>query len=450
MKNILFVIALFGTIPGLGSELEELKGQALGGDIRAATQLTPHYRELSVNLQSAVILAKYAEKEKSEPRCKAMSSVVKKMTDETQNAWLLALNDGDLESELGIAYLDEENYDRAAALFESAMEKGNMTAAFNRALMWERGLGSSGENLDEAFKLYTNCAENGDLKARHQIILMAFCGYRLEKPINLKKSLMTNAQKGCVESQLFLNTLYLFGNAELDIVANPEQSMQGFLAVPNSGYAHQLVSYIEVLKIKKENLLSIAQAKKQEKYALLAKYQDLKNIRDDSQKQIENLTVETRKTTTQIEESRSRLEAIEKEKERIGNRLEQLKLAKDKLKQELEEIQSNTPIDAQSEPEPILKEEKPLQPKTDTKITAITKLTSVPPAPPRAFTKDTPGNFTDREIECLRDFAMGGKSLKKRKLDQILKILGANFTKSGYVVNKKLGGHRSHNSDTFG
>ncbi len=52
-------------------------------------------------------------------------------------------------------------------------------------------------------------------------------------------------------------------------------------------------------------------------------------------------------------------------------------------------------------------------------------------------------------IKTLREFVNGGTNLKKRKLPQLLDLLGAKSTKKGYLVESKagiVGGHRVHKS----
>jgi hypothetical protein len=52
--------------------------------------------------------------------------------------------------------------------------------------------------------------------------------------------------------------------------------------------------------------------------------------------------------------------------------------------------------------------------------------------------------FSQRQLDALEEFANARGAVKPEELNRILNILGASQTKSGYIIDGSVGGHRPH------
>ncbi len=303
-------------------------------------------------------------------------------------------------NELGWIYLelkDESKYDEAIKFFEQAIKYANLASIRGRARMWKYGLGSPGKNLDEAFKLYTKACEKEDLIARHERAQLVLEGYSSNIPFNIEEEFGKNASLGYAKSQFSLGTFYLFG--DFDIRIDSEKAKYFFsIFLENRDSDPELIKRVKQMLPLIDEIIQIKMDKANQNF-----------LESSSEYESED---EEEGTSNKISDS---------EEEENQDIIE--KKASAREKKETRNIQ------------------KALKNQQKYPVVYIEKIGSMEAA------SDPRKEFNIRDLRYLKEFMLGGKTLKKQHLDRVLKILGADSTKSGYVIDGMVGGHRPHGAD---
>ncbi len=308
----------------------------------------------------------------------------------------------------------EVNYPCAISLFDEAIQKGHLLSMYNRGLMYHTGLG--GKNLLEAVRLYQTPAEQGDTDALYHLGLAYIELSDYDKAHVWSKKA---ADQGNLSARHNLIYLFVSGHPSPDQtnenikealfqnVSDGSSESQIILAGVFLGASRQLGIEKDVQKAK-EILLTLTQ-NQDIRTQILARVL-LNRLEDGEDSSADEGTDEP---VDQKEVTLVQMKPVKVKKESRRERKESRDIQKAlKRKQFFDELKENRPAEKS-----------------------------------RNF-ENQAHHFTDHELKILEEFAQNQGPMKEREFEPILKILGAKPTKSGYVIDGMVGGHRTHGSDT--
>ena len=112
-------------------------------------------------------------------------------------------NSSDIEYELGLIYLEEQDYKNAKSSFERASNNGNIDAFYQLGCLYR-----DKQNYEKARKYFEKATENKHLEAQYELGLLYYFGLGVD--LNKEKAeylFYKSAKKGNISSKIFLDLI---------------------------------------------------------------------------------------------------------------------------------------------------------------------------------------------------------------------------------------------------